>query len=85
MEKFKVTPEGVCAKEFEFEMEGTMIKSFISTGGCPGNLLGIGTFLKDRDAQEVIVKFEGLNCAARPTSCPDQIAKALKRYLEAQQ
>lgn len=85
MEKFKVTPVGVCAKEFEFEMEGTKIKSFVSTGGCPGNLLGIGTFLKDQEAQEVIDKFEGLNCATRPTSCPDQIAKALKAYLGAQQ
>ena len=51
-------------------------------GGCAGNLAGISSIVKNMKAEDVIASFDGIKCGFKPTSCPDQIAKALKSYLE---
>lgn len=80
MEKFVYQPKGTCSKLMEFEIEGNIIKSAKVTGGCNGNLKGICSIIKEKTVEEVIAAFEGIQCGPRPTSCPDQIACALKQY-----
>lgn len=87
MEKVEFTylPKGVCAREFKFEMLGNTIKRITVTGGCPGNLLGIGILIEGKEASDVIADFAGVKCGDRKTSCPAQIALALEEYLNREQ
>ena len=71
----------VCSQEMNFEIEGETVKSVEILGGCPGNLIGISRLISGMKIQDVIRKFDGISCAGKPTSCPDQIAQALKLYL----
>ncbi len=80
-EKFTYMPKGVCSRQMDFEMEGNIIKSCNVTGGCNGNLKGICSIIREKSAEEVIAAFEGITCGPKTTSCPDQIAAALKQYL----
>ena len=80
MEKFTYACKGTCSKLLEFEIEGNVIKSLKVTGGCNGNLKGISSILREKTLDEVIEAFEGIQCGPRSTSCPDQIAQALKQY-----
>lgn len=72
---------GVCAKRIDLEVEDGIIKDVKFVGGCAGNTLGISKLVKGMKAEEVIEKLEGTRCGAKPTSCPDQLAKALKEAL----
>lgn len=69
---------GVCAKNIEFELEGDIVKSVKFNGGCNGNLKGIATLVEGLKVEDVISKLEGLTCGNKETSCPDQLAKALR-------
>ena len=71
----------VCSQQMKFEIEGDRIKSVEILGGCPGNLIGISKLVKGMKIDDVIAKFDGISCAGKPTSCPDQMAQALKLYL----
>ena len=75
MEKFNYQPSGVCSRLFEFEVEDDKINNLNVIGGCHGNLQGISALLKGMPIDEAIEN--------KPTSCPDQIAKALKAYKKA--
>ncbi|MFI3283904.1 MAG: TIGR03905 family TSCPD domain-containing protein [Erysipelotrichaceae bacterium] len=79
---FEYTPKGVCSSKMKFEVEGDIIKNVVITGGCPGNLLGISRILQGKNYHEVIESFEGVRCGGKPTSCPDQIAQALKLHFQ---
>ncbi len=70
-------PKGVCAHEFVFEVEGNTIVGVEIKGGCAGNLLGISKMITGKSIDEVVGVFENVKCGLKPTSCPDQIAKAL--------
>ncbi len=74
--------QGTCARKIIFELDGTKIKSVKFEGGCPGNLMGISQMIIGMEAKEVIEKFEGIGCKGKQTSCPDQLAMALKAYIE---
>ena len=63
-----------------FEIDGDTIQSLSVEGGCNGNLKGIGALVKGRKIQEVIDALDGIQCGFKNTSCPDQIAQALKAY-----
>jgi uncharacterized protein (TIGR03905 family) len=65
-----------------FEIEGGKLKNVQFLGGCNGNLKGIGALVEGMDVQTVIDRLEGTKCGMKPTSCPDQLAKALKAALE---
>lgn len=80
MEKYSYQPKGVCSRQFNFEIEDGVIQGFEAIGGCNGNLKGIGCLLKGRRVDEVIQTLSGVTCGMKPTSCPDQIAQALKNY-----
>lgn len=78
MEKLIYKPQGVCSRQFEIEHEDGKIVSIKIIGGCNGNLQGISKLLEGMPINEVVSRLEGIRCNMRPTSCPDQIAQALK-------
>lgn len=69
---------GVCSTEIQIEVEGEVIKSVKFVRGCPGNLYGISELVKGMKIDEAIKRLEGITCGTKETSCPDQLAKALK-------
>lgn len=68
----------VCSRQIDIEMEGDIVKSVRYTGGCHGNLQGIGALVEGMNKADVISRLQGINCKGRGTSCPDQLSKALK-------
>ena len=66
-----------------FEIEDGKLKNVQFLGGCNGNLKGIGSLVDGMDVQTVIERLEGTKCGMKPTSCPDQLAKALKEAINA--
>lgn len=75
-------PRGVCSKGMDIELEEGIIRSVLIDGGCHGNLQGLARLTEQRPAAEVISLLEGIRCGMKKTSCPDQLAKALKNALE---
>ena len=69
--------QGTCSSHIEVEVEDGIVKFVAYWGGCNGNLQGIARLVKDMPVQEVIARLEGIRCGGRPTSCPDQLCKAL--------
>ncbi|MBQ9730515.1 MAG: TIGR03905 family TSCPD domain-containing protein [Bacilli bacterium] len=72
---------GTCSREIHFEVEEGKIKGVKFIGGCNGNLQGISKLVEGMDVNEAIKRLEGISCNGRPTSCPDQLARALKQTL----
>ena len=81
--KITYRPTGVCSQLMDIEVEDGKIESVKVTGGCSGNLQGISSLLKGMDVDEAISRMEGIRCGVKATSCPDQIAQALKQYKNA--
>lgn len=77
--KFTYRPKGVCSQLMEIETEGGKIKSLEITGGCSGNLQGISRLVIGMDIDDAIARMEGIKCGFKSTSCPDQLAQALKQ------
>lgn len=80
MSTFEYTPKGVCSRKMIFDLDGDIIRSVDVIGGCNGNLKGISSLLKGQNVNEIISRLEGITCGPKSTSCPDQIAQALKAY-----
>ena len=76
--KYDYTPKGVCSRKMIFEVEDGIVRSLTVEGGCNGNLQGISSLLIGLSVDDVIKRLEGIKCGMKPTSCPDQIAQALK-------
>lgn len=72
------TPKGVCSRAFDIQVEDGVIQSVKVAGGCNGNLQGLSSLLKGMKVEEAIQRMEGIRCGMKPTSCPDQLARALK-------
>lgn len=84
MEKeFSYHPHGTCSSlmTFKVDTDNDTILDFTVKGGCPGNLAGIRKLIIGMNINDVIDKLQGVTCGFKPTSCPDQLAKALKEYL----
>lgn len=79
--EYRYKPQGVCSREMIFEIEGDIVKSVKILGGCAGNTLGLSNLIKGMKIKDVIEKLKGIPCGFKPTSCPDQLAKALEEYL----
>ncbi|WP_167957659.1 TIGR03905 family TSCPD domain-containing protein [Anaerosporobacter faecicola] len=71
---------GVCSQEIHFDIENNILKNVSFVGGCSGNTQGIAKLVEGMSVDEVINRLDGLKCGYRPTSCPDQLAKALRAY-----
>ena len=78
--EYKYKTSGTCSREISFEIDGEgRLQNVSFVGGCHGNLQGISTLVKGMKVEEVIEKLEGIKCGFKSTSCPDQLAKALKK------
>lgn len=71
-------PKGVCSRMMQIEVEDGVVKSAVIRGGCPGNSIAVGRLVAGMKVEEVIEKLEGIPCGMKPTSCADQLARALK-------
>ena len=69
---------GTCSREILFEVENGKVKNVQFIGGCNGNLKGIGALVEGMNIDDVIARVEGIHCGMKSTSCPDQLAQALK-------
>ena len=81
MSTFK--PQGICAMMINYEVEDNKVKNVKFVGGCPGNHEGIEKLVEGMEVDWVIERLSGIKCGFRPTSCPGQLAEALKQYKEA--
>ena len=81
--KYTYKPQGVCSQLMEVEVEDGKVKSVAITGGCNGNLKGITALVTGMDAEEAIRRMDGIRCGYKASSCPDQLAQALKGCLAA--
>lgn len=77
--------KGTCSREITVELDGNIVKSVAFVGGCNGNLSGISNLVRGMTVEHVIERFAGTKCGVRPTSCPDQLAIALKEAYQASQ
>jgi len=80
--KYTYEPKGVCSRQINLEVENGIVTKLEVIGGCNGNLQGISKLVVGMKVQEVIERLKGIDCGGRGTSCPDQLAKALKQYKE---
>lgn len=80
METFEYTPKGVCSSKMVFKIDGNTVIDVKTIGGCPGNGLGVRALCQNQNINYIINKLDGIKCGYKPTSCPDQISKALKEY-----
>ena len=80
--EYSYKTSGTCSREIHFELEDGKVKNVRFVGGCNGNLQGIGALVEGMNVDDVIARIEGISCGGRPTSCPDQLSKALKQAKE---
>ena len=73
-----LTSDVVCSRQIDIETDGDIVRSVRFTGGCHGNTQGLSALVAGMKKADVISRLEGINCKARGTSCPDQLARALK-------
>ncbi len=71
-------PHGVCSQMIRVEVENNIVTNVQFLGGCSGNTQGVASLVKGMDVHEAISRMEGITCGTKKTSCPDQLAKALK-------
>lgn len=76
---YEYTPRGVCSRKMILEVEDGVITDLKVEGGCNGNLQGISSLVKGMKIDEVIERLSGIRCGSKPTSCPAQLAEALKQ------
>lgn len=74
-------PKGTCSRQMTIEVEDGVVKSFQVMGGCHGNLQGISKLVEGMKVEEVIARLDGIRCGMKTTSCPDQLAQALKQAM----
>ena len=74
----KYKTQGVCSSMIDIEMNGNVIESVKFTGGCNGNLQGISRLVEGMQVEDAISRLKGIRCGFKNTSCPDQLANALK-------
>lgn len=75
---YQYRTSGTCSRRILFDLEGDTVKNVKFEGGCHGNLQGIGALVEGMKIEDVISRLEGIRCGFKSTSCPDQLAKALK-------
>ena len=76
--QYEYKTKGTCSQRIFLEIEDGKLLNVQFLGGCNGNLKGISSLVQGMDVDEVIARLEGTTCGMKPTSCPDQLAKALK-------
>jgi len=78
---FQYKPKGVCSNNITFEIIDGKLHNVSFSGGCNGNLQGLGRLLEGMTPQEAVNRLKGIQCGSKNTSCPDQLSQALEKYL----
>ncbi|KGK88919.1 MULTISPECIES: TIGR03905 family TSCPD domain-containing protein [unclassified Clostridium] len=78
---YSYTTKGVCASKIDFDIVDNKVTNVRFLGGCNGNLQGLASLIEGMDVNEAIKRLKGINCKEKPTSCPDQLSKALEEAL----
>ena len=79
--QFEYKTQGTCSQRILFDIEDGKVMNVQFLGGCNGNLKGIGSLVEGMDVDTVISRLEGTTCGLKATSCPDQLARALKEAI----
>ena len=82
--KYTYRTQGTCSQAIEFEIVDGILRNVQFYGGCNGNTQGVATLVEGMKAEDVIAKLEGIRCGFKSTSCPDQLAQAIKQALASQ-
>ena len=75
--EFEYRTKGTCSSKINFDIRDGRVYNVVYTGGCNGNLQGIGKLVEGMEVDEVITRLKSIRCGFKPTSCPDQLAHAL--------
>ena len=75
---YEYKTSGTCSRSISFDVENGKVANVQFGGGCNGNLKGIGALVEGMNIDDVIARVEGVTCGMKSTSCPDQLAQALK-------
>jgi len=75
--EFEYRTKGTCSSKINFDIRDGKVYNVVYTGGCNGNLQGIGKLVEGMEVDEVITRLKSIRCGFKPTSCPDQLAHAL--------
>ena len=78
---YRYTTRGTCSRSITFDLENGVVQNVKFEGGCNGNLKGIAALVEGMRAEDAIARLEGITCGFKQTSCPDQLAQALKQVL----
>ena len=81
--QYEYITKGTCSQRIFFDIEDGKVFNVTYKGGCHGNLQGIGNLVEGMTVEDVIAKLKGIRCGMKPTSCPDQLAKALEEAVNA--
>ena len=79
--EYQYKTKGTCSQMIQFEIVEGKVHNVQYYGGCNGNLKGIASLVEGMDANEVVARLEGTTCGMKTTSCPDQLARAIKEAL----
>ena len=82
MMQYTYRTSGVCSRAISFELEDGKLHNVRFQGGCAGNTAGIAALVEGMNADEVTERLAGIRCGFKPTSCPDQLAKAVRAALQ---
>lgn len=82
---FTYQTKGTCSREISFDLVDGIVKNVSFLGGCNGNLKGICALIESMPAEEICARCAGITCGMKPTSCPDQLARALREALATQE
>ncbi len=82
MDKFTYQTSGVCSRSINIEIENGIINKVEYIGGCHGNTQGVAALIRGMRVEEAIDRLSGIDCRGRGTSCPDQLSRALREYLD---
>lgn len=81
MEHITYATKGVCSRKIDIDVQDGVIVKVAFLGGCSGNTQGLCALLEGMTVDDAIKRLDGIKCGPRPTSCPDQLANALKEYI----
>lgn len=81
LNRLSYTTTGTCSRQIDIETDGDIIRRVTFTSGCHGNTQGIAALVRGMKVEETIARLEGIDCRGKGTSCPDQLARALRSML----
>jgi len=84
MYHYNYVTEYTCSQLISLDLDGDVVRNIRFMGGCNGNLQGISKLVEGMTVDKIEEKLQGIKCGRKPTSCPDQLAKAVRKAYEAQ-